>query len=71
MKPKALCVVLLPVVAVGTYCLWPAGPGKSVAPVSVAAARSATDSAAGAAIAESIPAGVPTKEMDVAVAVQQ
>lgn len=62
MKPKALCVILLPVVAVGTYCLWPGAAGVEM-PAS--AAQGAVETAALPAVA------LPAQEIELAVAIQQ
>ena len=73
MKPKALCVVLLPVVAVGTYCLWPSSPAKNTAAPASATAKHDAAPAAGSSKSDAgAPASAVTaQELDVAIAVQR
>ncbi|MHA3773258.1 hypothetical protein ACXR0O_17130 [Verrucomicrobiota bacterium sgz303538] len=79
MKAKALCAVLVPVVVVGGYCLWPQSisldvpqPASAAVPGSAASAGSADASTPQSEAADDAPAlSVPADTIDLAVAVAQ
>ncbi len=70
MKPKAICVLLLPVLAAGTYCLWPTSKETGVAAQNGAVLESASTTAGAAPIA-SAEAPVEAQEVDLSIAVRQ